>query len=283
MSVRIVTDSTCDLPARIVAKYDIRVVPLHIHVGNREYLDGVDMTRDEFYAKLPVFSDHPTTAVPSRQKFHAIYDALADEGASEVLSIHISTALSAVADIARTAADETTAALVTVLDSRQLSLGTGFLVEKAAELANAGKTVKEILVSLEEQIKRTHVWAALDTLKYLHRSGRMNAFISVTGELLQIKPILKMYDGLPGAEKVRTRTKAINRLVDRLKAYSPFEKIAFLHSGVVEYAHALRDEMQEFLPDKEIWIEVINPVLGAHLGPGVVGFACVSTEVHGGI
>lgn len=282
MSIRIVTDSTCDLPARIVSKLGIGVLPLHIHMGDREYLDGVDLTRDEFYAKLPVIKDYPTTAVPSYQKFHALYDALADEGASEVLSIHIASTLSAITDIAKTAASETTSVPVTVLDSRQLSLGMGFLVETAAEQANAGKSVKEILVSLEEQIMRTHVWAALDTLKFLRRSGRMNSIISATGELLQIKPILKMYNGIAGAEKVRTRTKAINRLVDRLKAYSPFEKIAFLHSGVLEYAQALRDEVQDFLPDKEIWIEVINPVLGAHLGPGVVGFACISNAVHGG-
>jgi DegV family protein with EDD domain len=282
MTIRIVTDSTCDLPEKIVAQLGIRVLPLHIHIGNREYLDGVDMMRDEFYAKLPMFNDYPTTAVPSHQKFHAIYDALADEGASEVLSIHISSALSAITNVARTAAAETSSVPVTVVDSRQLSLGMGFLVETAAELAIAGKSVKDILVSLEAQIKRTHVWAVLDTLKFLRRSGRMNSVISFTGELLQIKPILKMYDGVAGAERVRTRTKALKRLMDRLKAYSPFEKIAFLHSGVLEYAQALRDEVQEFLPDQEIWIEVINPVLGAHIGSGVVGFACVSKELHGG-
>jgi DegV family protein with EDD domain len=282
MSIRIVTDSTCDLPARIVAKLGIRVLPLHIHVGNREYLDGVDITRDDFYTKLSVFRDYPTTAVPSHQKFHAIYDALAEEGANEVLSIHISSTLSAIIDVAITAAAETTSVPVTVFDSRQLSLGMGFLVETAAELAIGGNSVKEILAALEEQIKRTYVWAALDTLKFLRRSGRMNSVISLTGELLQIKPILKMYDGVAGAERVRTRAKAIKRLVDRVKAYSPFEKIAFLHSGVLEQAQALRDEVKEFLPDKDIWIEVINPVLGAHLGPGVVGFACVSSEMHGG-
>lgn len=278
MSIRIVTDSTCDLPAQIIDKFGISVIPLHIHVGNHEYLDGVDMSREEFYTKLPVFRDHPTTAVPSFQKFHAIYNSLADEGAKEILSIHISSALSAISDVARTAAKETTSAVVTVLDSRQLSLGLGFLVETAAEMANAGKTIKEILSSLEEQIKRTHVWAALDTLKFLRRSGRMNGIISATGELLQIKPILKMYDGVPGYEKVRTRTKAIKRLAEMLKTYSPFEKIAFLYSGVLEYALALRDEVFNLLPNKETWLEVINPVLGTHIGPGVVGFACVSRK-----
>ena len=124
MTVRIVTDSTCDLPAKIIAEHDIRMVPLYIQVGNREYLDGIDITREEFYKRLPNFPEHPTTAVPSPLKFHAVYDALADEGASEVLSIHISSTLSAISNVARTAASEPPSVPVTVLDSRQLSLGT---------------------------------------------------------------------------------------------------------------------------------------------------------------
>ncbi len=166
MTVRIVTDSTCDLPVDIITKLGIRVLPLYIQVGNREYLDGIDITRDEFYKNLPTLPEHPTTAVPSPLKFHALYDALADEGASEVLSIHISSTLSAITNVARAAAAETTSVPVSVLDSRQLSLGMGFLVHTAAELARNGMTVKEILVALEDQIKRTHVWAVLDTLKY---------------------------------------------------------------------------------------------------------------------
>lgn len=276
MTVRIVTDSTCDLPAAVVSQLGIMVVPLYIHVGNRDYLDGIDMTREEFYTKLPTFAHHPTTAVPSPQKFHAVYDALAEEGTTEILSIHISNTLSAIMDVAQAAAAEIRSIPVTVLDSRQLSLGTGFLVQKAAEMARAGSKVKEILPVLEDQIKRTHVWAALNTLEFLRRSGRMNGVISTIGEFIQLKPILKMYDGVSGAERVRTQKKAIQRLVDRLKTYAPFEKIAFLHSEAGEQVRAFRDEVRELLPDIETWIEVINPVLGTHLGPGVVGFASVS-------
>lgn len=276
MSVRVITDSTCDLPPGIISKLGIRVLPLHIHVGNHDYLDGIEMGREEFYQKLPTFVEYPTTAVPSPQKFRALYDDLADEGASEVLSIHISTKLSAVIDVARIAAMETTSVPVTVFDSRQLSLGTGFLVQTAAELALTGHSIKEILPVLEEQITRTHVWAVLDTLQFLRRSGRMNGMLSTIGDLLQIKPILNMYDGSPGVERVRTHKKAINRLVDLLKTYHPFEKVAFLHSGALDQANTLLDEVRQLLPNSEIWIEVINPVLGAHIGPGTVGFACVT-------
>jgi len=276
MTVRILTDSTCDLPAEIVAGLGVRVLPLYIHLGNRDYLDGIDLTREEFYENLPTYTQHPTTAVPSGLKFQAMYDSLADEGATEVLSIHISETLSATVNVARSAAAETTSVPVTVLDSRQLSLGTGFLVHTAAEMARAGRTVGEMLPVLEDQIKRTHVWAALDTLKFLRRSGRMNRVVSSIGELLQIKPILKMYDGVSAAERVRTKRNAISRLVEKVYDYNPFEKIAFLYSGVREQAEALQEEVRDLLPDGETWLEVINPVLGAHIGPGVVGFAGVS-------
>lgn len=276
MTVRIVTDSTCDLPSVIISRYGIRVVPLYINVGKQEYLDGIDLTREEFYTRLPTFSEQPTTAVPSPQKFRAIYDALADEGASAIISIHISVTLSAVVDVARIAAQETTSVPVTVFDSRQLSLGTGFLVETAAKLAQAGSTVSEILAALNEQILRTHVFAALDTLQFLRRSGRMNSVVSTIGELLQIKPFLKMYDGKASAERVRTRKHAMKRLVDLLHEYGPYEKVALLHSDTAERARALLQEVRDILPEGEMWFEQINPVLGTHIGPGVVGFACLS-------
>ena len=132
MTIRIVTDSTCDLPAATVAQYNIKVLPLYINVGEREFLDGIDITREEFYTQLPDFQAHPTTAVPSPLKFKAIYDTLAEEGATDILSIHISESLSAMVNVARAAAQETVSAAIHVIDGRQLSLGTGFLVETAA-------------------------------------------------------------------------------------------------------------------------------------------------------
>lgn len=276
MTVRVLTDSTCDLPAEVVTALGITIVPLYVQVEGQDYLDGIDMTREEFYRRLPAFREHPKTAVPSPQKFRALYDSLAEQGADEILSIHISSSLSAAMNVAQTAAGETTSASVTVLDSRQLSLGTGFLVAAAARLAQAGKSVSAILPALEAQIRRTHVFAALDTLQFLKRSGRMNAVMSTLGELLQIKPLLKMYDGVSSAERVRTRTQAVQRLVELLREHAPYEQVALLHSAAQERAHALLDEVRPLLPSGEVWMETINPVLGAHIGPGVIGFACVS-------
>lgn len=278
MSVRIVADSTCDLPAEIVARYGITVVPLYINVGSQGYLDGVDMTRTEFYEKLPTFPVHPTTALPSTDKFQAAYESLVDEGATQILSIHISSALSGLVNVARMAAKETSSVAVSVFDSRQLSLGTGFLVETAGKMAAAGHTVAEILSALNDQVKRSHVFAVLDTLEFLQRSGRMNRIMANLGTLLQLRPILTMYDGKPGNERVRTRKRATQRLLEMLAKVGMLERIAILHTHAPERVADLRDLIAGLFPEQDILVADITPVIGAHIGPGAFGFAAVGLK-----
>jgi DegV family protein with EDD domain len=278
LTTRIVTDSSCDLPQEIIQEHRITVIPLFINVGDQSYLDGVDLSHQEFYERLPGFRPAPKTAAPGPDVFRKTFEQLASEGATEILSIHVSAKLSAIVDIARTAAKETIRLPVTVFDSRQLSLGTGFQVLAAAEAADRGLSMSEILVLLEGQIRRTHVFAALDTMEYLKRSGRMNFAISALGTILQIKPLMKMYNGEPTAERVRTRKGAIKRLVELLEEYGPYEKAALLHSHALQRAEALLQEVRSLLPAGDIWVEEITPVLGAHIGPGVIGFACISKE-----
>jgi DegV family protein with EDD domain len=275
MTIRILTDSTCDLPPETIDRYGIRVVPLYINVGRQGYLDGIDITREEFYQKLPTFPEHPTTAVPSPQKFRAMYDGLAEEGADEVLSIHISSALSAIIDVARVAANDTRSTMVKVIDSRQLSLGTGFLVETAAKMAQAGCRMAEILPVLNDQIQRTYVFAALDTLEFLKRSGRMNGIVAGLGSLLQLKPIMRMYDGQPSAKRVRTRIHATERVIDMLRELGKLERVAIVHSNAHERVAELREKAAGLLPAGDLLTMDITPVLGAHLGPNAVGFAAV--------
>ncbi len=277
MTIRIVTDSTCDLPAEIIEKFGIHVVPLYINTGKQGYLDGIDITREEFYSRLPDFPEHPTTAVPSIERFRAAYNTLADEGATEVLSIHISKNLSGVMDMATLAAESTTSARVYVLDSHQLSLGTGFLVQTAAEMAAEGRTVSEIMVRLQSQIQRTHVFAALDTLEFLKRSGRMNKYMANFASLLQIKPILRMFNGNPTTERVRTRDRAISRVIEILQSIGRLEKVAIVHTHAsLDRLADLQKKAAALLPHGEIMIEDITPVIGAHIGPGAIGFAVVS-------
>lgn len=278
MTIRIVTDSTCDLPADIIQEHAIEVVPLYINIGDEGYLDGVELSREDFYRGLPDYKDFPTTAVPGIEAFRKVFERLALEGASEIISIHISKSLSATVDVARSAAKQCKALPVTVLDSDQLSLGTGFLVEAAAKAAGAGKRMQEILAQLQDQIQRTHVFAALDTLEFLKRSGRMSGVMAGIGSLLQIKPLLKMHAGEATSERVRTSNGAFSRILELLRERSPLERVALVHTHCAEKAEALRQAAADLLPEGELLSVDITPVIGAHIGPGAAGFACI--EAH---
>lgn len=282
MSIRIVTDSTCDLPEEIIAEYGITVVPLYINFGSDGYLDGVEITRQAFYERLIDCDPLPTTATPGVDTFRSVYDQLAEQGATQVLSIHISISLSATVDVARTAARETSTVPVTVFDSQQLSLGTGFLVLAAAKAAAKGLAIDEIIAMLQEQTSRTYVIAVLDTLEYLKRSGRMNAVVASFGGLLQIKPILIMHDGEPTAERVRTRERALKRVMDFVRELGPLEKIALVHTNAPQEALDLYERSKHIFPDQGDPMSVdVTPVLGTNIGPGVVGFACITAKRDG--
>ncbi len=276
MTLRIVTDSTCDLPEAVVRNLEITVLPLNIHIGDETLQDGVDISREMFYERLPAMNPFPKTAAPSPETFRQIYERLADEGAKAILSIHISETLSATINVARKAAEEFTRIPVTVLDSSQLSLGTGFLVEKAAQMARAGHALEEILDELKELMTRTYVFASLKTLEYLRRGGRMNSAVAHIGEFLKIKPLLHMHMGKSTVERVRTQKKATAQLMAWLKEYAPFERLEVLHAGIHEEAGTLIETVRAYFPEEAEPLPVqITPVLGAHLGVGALGFAAI--------
>ena len=277
MSIKIVTDSTCDLPVEIIRDLDITVIPLYINFGDEGYLDGVEISRREFYERLPYSNPLPSTATPGIDTFKKTYQRLADEGAAEILSIHISISLSATVDIARAAASQTGSIPVMVLDSQQLSLGTGLLVRDAARAAAEGKTMDEILGMLADKTSRTYVFAALETLEYLRRSGRMNAAVAALGNALRIKPLLKMNQGQPTAERVRTHKRALERLIELVSELGPLEELALVHTNAAQAAENLYHKARHLFPEagKPLSVDV-TPVLGANLGPGVVGFTCVA-------
>lgn len=278
MEIRIVTDSTCDLPEQTVKRHRILVIPLHIHQGENSFRDGVDISRKEFYAQLPDYKPFPGTAAPSPEVFRQKYEQLADEGAHSILSIHISESLSATVNSARMAAESFKRIPVTVLDSTQLSLGLGFIVERAAQMAELGHKMEEILESLHELMERTYVFASLKTLEYLRRSGRMHFALARLGEILQIKPLLHMNQGEPTAHRARTQSRATERLLEWLKEYAPYEQLAIVHAGAQSEARAMLEHIREYLPEGDIPIVQITPVLGSHLGVGTLGFACVSIK-----
>jgi len=278
MTIRIVTDSTCDLPANVVEELGITVIPLYINIGDKGYLEGIEITRTEFYTNLPSYEHHPTTGTPGLNAFLTAFDQLADEGATEILTIHISESLSAVVQVAQTAARQFKRIPVTVRDGGQLSLGTGFQVEKAARMAAEGKSLEEILAALDDLGPRTFVAAALDTLEFLRRSGRMNRFLHGIGSLLHLKPILTMNQGKPESLRVRTTAKAEAKLIEILKTHTPIEKFALVHTNAAEKAEAFMHKISDLLPDLPVYSMDITPVIGAHIGPGAVGFAIITKK-----
>ncbi len=273
MTIRIVTDSTCDLPQEYLDENNISLIPLFINFKDRGYLDGVELSREEFYEKLPEEDIPPTTATPSIEAVVDLYQQLAEAGADQIISIHISEALSATVDVVRQAAERVSIP-VTVLDSGQLSMGLGFQVLHAAKSAQRGLSVEKIVDELERRGKHIYVYAALDTLEYLRRSGRMSNIIAGIGSLLRVKPILKMNLGNPASELVRTHSKAIQSLVDTIKELQPIEEIALVHTNAPQAARELWERIKSLVPEQPFPISVnVTPVLGAHLGPGAVGFA----------
>jgi DegV family protein with EDD domain len=280
MTIRIVTDSTCDLPQNIVKGLDITVVPLFINIGEDGYLDGVDISREDFYTNLPTYTVHPTTGTPGIDAFTQAYAKLASKGATKILSIHISKSLSATVDVAEVAAGQFNQIPVVVRDSLQLSTGTGFQVETAARMVKQGKTLDEIIEALDSLAERSYVAAGLNSLEYLRRSGRMNAFMSGLGSLIKLKPILTMKMGLPGSVRVRTDAKAETRLVEMLTQHAPIERFVMLHTNAPERAAAFRSRVADLIPKRETISLDITPAIGAHLGPGAIGYAIVSKKLN---
>lgn len=279
MSIRVVTDSNCDLPAEVLREYGIVVVPLYINIGTDSYVDGVEMSRKEFYEGLPSFKAHPTTSVPGPGQFVEAYSRLAAEGATEILSIHISASLSAVVNSARLAVEDADLVPVTIIDSGNLTLGTGLLALKAAQAAREGRSLSDIVALLEDQIQRTYCFAALDTLEFLRRSGRLTRFQSALGSVLRVKPLLKMHDSNIDMERVRTRKKAIERVIELTRELGPLEELTLVHTHAPEEAEALRRQaLSLFPPGREVMSAEVTPVIGAHIGPGVVGFVAIQAQ-----
>lgn len=277
MTIRIVTDSTSDLPPDLAAAYGIVVLPTYVNVGQESYLDGVDLTRAEFYARLPQFDSPPTTAAPAVGAFSQTYEKLAEEGASEILSIHLAANLSGVLNVARLGAEAASGVEVTLFDSRQITMGLGFLALSAARLAQAGATMAEIVNSLEADTPRTHVFAMLDTLTYLRRSGRVSWPEFGLGTLLRIKPLLQVHEGeVRSLEKVRTLGRALQHLIEHVAALGPLRELALLHTANSDGAEMLREEAAPLIPSNYEPVAVeVTPTIGAHVGPGALGFACI--------
>jgi DegV family protein with EDD domain len=280
MTIRVVTDSTCDIPSETAAAYGITVVPAYVNVGERSYLDGVEISRHEFYQGLPNYPVQPTTAAPAPGAFVEVYKRLAKEGATGVLSIHVASSLSGILNAARIGAQAADVPKVTLVDSQQLSMGLGLLAIRAAEAAASGQSMTEIVMMLEKLVDHTYVFGLLDTLEYLRRSGRVNWAMFGVGTLLRIKPLVKVYMGqVEVVERVRTSKRALRQFLKIVADLGVLESIALLHIQANDRIEFFRQQTQCFFPkDYDPLTVEVTPALGAHIGPGGLGIACIVAE-----
>jgi DegV family protein with EDD domain len=280
MSIKIVTDSACDVPPELANQFGITVVPVYINIGERSYLEGVEISREAFYNSLPSYADYPTTAAPAVGTFTELYEQLTAEGATQILSMHIAHDLSATYNTARLGAANANSAPVTLFDTRQITLGAGLLVLLAAEAAAAGQTITEIVAMLNEKVGRTRVFGMINSLESLHRSGRVSWAQFGIGSLLQIKPIMMIADGaISAAAKVRTRQRALTQMLKMVSDLAPFERLAIIHvnaQDAAEELYRLSGDLFTSLTEAAPMIQGITPAVGTHLGVGAVGFAAVS-------
>jgi DegV family protein with EDD domain len=277
MTIKIVTDSTCDLPQAVLEKHGITVIPLYVNFGAQSYLDGIELSRRQFYEMLSQSNVFPTTAVPGLTMFTKAYESLAAEGATQVLSIHIAASLSAICDVARKAAEETRSVPVTVFDAGQVTLGTGFAVLAATEAAAQGQSLPDILSLLEDMVPRIHSYAALDTVEFLRRSGRLTAIQYGLSTILGIKPLITMHNGRLGSERVRTGPGCIRRMIELVTGLGPLQQLALVHTNAPQKAEELHEQTRHLFPSDEAPLSVeVTPIIGAHVGPNAVGMVAVA-------
>jgi len=274
MGVKIVTDSTADIPQDLVEELGITVVPLYLLFGKEIYRDKVDMSEDEFYQKLLSNPLHPTTTQPTPDDFTKVYKKLATE-ADGIISIHISSKLSGTCNSAIQGAKSIdNGCTIEVIDSKMVSMAHGLLVLEAAKMANSGKNQQQIIKKMKEIIDDIHILVLFDTLKYLAKGGRIGKAKALFGSMLNVKPILTIKDGefLP-VTQVRSRTKGIDKLIEYTKNASDIQDITVIQSTTPGEAQALVERLIPIIPQETIKMSRLGPALGVHGGPGVLAVA----------
>jgi DegV family protein with EDD domain len=271
MGVRVVTDSACDLPSNLIEVYGIEVVPLTIRFGDEELVDREELGPDEFWTRLKSTDALPETSAPSAGAFETRFRDLIQRGATGIISINLSSRLSATMQAAQVAANVVRDDCPTVvIDSRTVSMGLGALCLTAARRAADGGKLEEIVEDVISRRDRTRLFGALDTLEFLKRGGRIGNARALLGSMLSIKPIVEVRDGVvEESAKVRTRSKALAALADRVKA-QPVDTCAVLHGQATDVDELL-DLLDPVFPRDEIVTGLVGPVIGTHAGPGVIG------------
>ncbi len=278
--IRIVTDSSADIPHHISDVFDIEIVPLLVIFGTQQFREGIDITHSQFYTRLIREAPRmPKTSIPSVGEMAQVYEEiLEDDEVEDIISVHLSSDLSGVYNVARQAAKLVDPSRITVIDSRCVSMCLGWTVIAAAEMALNYESKERILDRIHSMIPRLRLPSFLDTLEYIKYGGRIGSAAAFLGTALDMKPLLHVKDGkVAPLARVRTQNKAMDALVNHAKRMEPFEDIAVMHTHAPELAQKLAKKLKEkrVRIDRKIMITETGVAMGAHTGPMSVGLCAV--------
>jgi len=280
MVVKVVTDSTSDIPAEVAQELEIAVVPLYIHFGNEVYQDGVDLSAEDFFHKLVTAPTLPKTSAPSAGTFTETYEKLAAE-TDEIISVHISTKLSATYNAALLGkGGMKTPCRVEVVDSLSASIGLGLLAISAAKAARAGANLDRITAMIRQAIPKTRYFGMVDTLEYLYKGGRIGKAQAFLGSMLSIKPLLTLRDGEAyPLERVRGRSRALARLCELVEKFHHIKDMAIAHTTTPEELEALAIRLSPLFPADQLYKSRCGATMGTYLGPGALTVAVIEGDV----
>jgi DegV family protein with EDD domain len=275
--IRVVTDSACDLSAELAAQLGVSVVPLSIRFGSEEFVDGSTLSTDDFWAKCAVNAQLPETSAPSPGAFQEAFVAAADEGYEGVLSLSLSSGVSATFQSAVAAAKSVEDRItVHTVDTRSMTMGQGLMVMDIAEMAANGATLDELEARATALIPRTQVYGIVDTLEHLEKGGRIGGAKALLGSLLSIKPVVALVDGVVEEEsKQRTRSRSIRYLADKAKDSAPISRLGVANGAATDIADFLV-LIKDVPTEHPLVVADLGPVVGTHTGPGTIGL-CIIT------
>ncbi len=274
--IAIITDSTAYIPQDLVAQYDIKVAPQLLIWGEEQFLDGVDITPAQFYARLKTAEIMPTTSEVNAGTFKSMLESLVAQGIPALMLV-ISSKLSGTVNSAKHAKEMFPGATIEIVDSESVAMALGFQVLEAARAAADGKSFEEVVAIARAAKSHTGVLFVVDTLEFLHRGGRIGGASKLLGSALNIKPLLEVRDGrVEPIERVRTKAKATARMLElleeRLAGRRPV-RLSAVHAAAEDEARALLAEAARRLDPVETLIADASPVVGTNAGPGTVGIA----------
>jgi len=284
VTIRIITDSTCDLGLGGVVAYDIDIVPLIVTFGAKSYRDGIDLTNEEFYELLATSDELPTTSQPSPSVFQEVFQRRLDEG-HEIIGIFIAEKLSGTYQSAMTAKDslpEDLRSRVHLIDSRQVSGGLAILVLEACAMRDRGCGTEEICEALSAIAPRIRLYTALDTLRYLRMGGRLSTAAAIAGGILNVVPVVSLVDGeIKALDKIRKKKKAFSIwLRERLNTTFPDPRypVVYIHSNNISGIEPIQEEFKYLIVSERLIRVPVGTVVGTHAGPGAVGIVFVVKE-----